>query len=151
MNLHQRYAFWSLFQFLIETRHRALVSVAAGNPDLEQQHARQSKTRPASAPVTRTESDTAQLSAGETHSYETAAAATERGRQRPHTSKPRIVQQIEQELAQSAAEDVVGQSTAAAGADRQTAAMASRGVAANETVTDDTYMFNAGFQSSPPS
>ena len=127
---------WFVPQFLIETRHRAVVSVAAGNPDLEQQHPRHSKTRPASAPVTRTESDTAQLGAGETHAYE--QRALER-RQRPHTSKPRIVQQIELELAQSTAAEAaagasdVGQSTD----DKQTLLATSRGGVVADNSDDD--------------
>ena len=92
------------FQFLIQTRNRAVVSVAAGNPDLEDQHGRQGKERPSSAPVTRLESDSAQLSAGETGRY--VARAEERAR--PKTAKPRLVQQIEEELREEREGEGVG-------------------------------------------
>ena len=60
--------------------------MAAGNPDLEKRFFPRQKSRPASAPATKHESETAQLSAGQTDDYV-------KKRERPFVStKPRHLQ-----------------------------------------------------------
>jgi anti-sigma28 factor (negative regulator of flagellin synthesis) len=71
------------------------VSVAARDTTLEKKYGRQQKNRPMSAPSTNTESNKARLSAGETYEYIKSVEEN-----RPQTAKPRIYQQIKQEIAE---------------------------------------------------
>jgi hypothetical protein len=85
--LHKQACVCVCAQLLIETRSRCGVSVAAGNPRLEQQHAPQPKHRPVSAPATHQESAAAQLSAGNTpQQHGAGGGGGGGGRYRPKTS-----------------------------------------------------------------
>ena len=79
-------------QLLIETRNRAAVSMAATDMRLEDLN-KQQKERPASAPVTKHESDGARLSAGETDLYTDRQTAM---RSASATPKPRLLHISEQ-------------------------------------------------------
>ena len=69
-----------------------MISLAAIDPQLEKL-LRPPKERPSSAPGTKNEVSKAQLSAGETQEADTKTEE----RKRPHTSKPRILEQIQRE------------------------------------------------------
>lgn len=81
-----------VLQMLIETRNRAIISIAATDTSLDK-HPRQVKVRPASAPVTQREGNQARLSAGETDQY----VYQQEDRSRPSTARPRILKVMEQE------------------------------------------------------
>ena len=69
------------------------MNLAATDPEYEKR-TRQAKYRPASAPYTRSETEAALLSAGETDKI---VEQREAKKTRPETCKPRILQQIQQE------------------------------------------------------
>lgn len=79
----------SLFQVVIQTRKNADISIAALDPETDSRP-KTPKERPISAPGTRGELTTAQVSAGETQAIEHAQS-------RPMSCKPRFLDQIIQD------------------------------------------------------
>ena len=73
-----------ILQLIIETRRRAEVNLAAGDPLLEVED-KEPKQRPLSAPVTQQESHHALITAGETAEYVEKQSSS-----RPSTCRPRL-------------------------------------------------------------
>jgi hypothetical protein len=92
VNLQLIYNAISFYQMLIETRHRADVSLAGGDLSTDPED-KQAKQRPLSAPGTKQENRHALVTAGETEDY-----VEKRRDSRPSTCRPRVQYREEEDM-----------------------------------------------------